>query len=332
MDKRPEMFCYQCQETAHGKGCELIGVCGKHPETSSRMDFLLYVVRGISAINRALRDKGLASREASHEVIDALFTTITNANFDNASLDDYILRAFEIKKQLLKLAKANGIKLPDLPQIEFEAIPDDAEKYDSVTGVLAETDDDKRGLKQLAIYGCKGMAAYARHAANLGYEDDENVYAVIENAMAETARTDISVDELFKLVLEVGTGGVSVMALLDKANTESYGNPEITKVDIGVRNRPGILISGHDLKDLEELLEQSAGKGVDVYTHSEMLPGQYYPAVKKYPHFAGNYGNAWWKQTDEFEKFNGVFLFTSIALCRHAETAHISTGCIRRVW
>ncbi len=311
MDKRPEMFCYQCQETAHGKGCELIGVCGKHPETSSRMDLLLYVVRGISAINRALRDKGLASREASHEVIDALFTTITNANFDNASLDDYILRAFEIKKQLLKLAKANGIKLPDLPQIEFEATPDDAEKYDSVTGVLAETDDDKRGLKQLAIYGCKGMAAYARHAANLGYEDDENVYAVIENAMAETARTDISVDELFKLVLEVGTGGVSVMALLDKANTESYGNPEITKVDIGVRNRPGILISGHDLKDLEELLEQSAGKGVDVYTHSEMLPGQYYPAFKKYPHFAGNYGNAWWKQTDEFEKFNGVFLFTS---------------------
>lgn len=311
MDKRPEMFCYQCQETAHGKGCELIGVCGKHPETSSRMDLLLYVVRGISAINRALRDKGLASREASHEVIDALFTTITNANFDNASLDDYILRAFEIKKQLLKLAKANGIKLPDLPQIEFEATPDDAEKYDSVTGVLAETDDDKRGLKQLAIYGCKGMAAYARHAANLGYEDDENVYAVIENAMAETARTDISVDELFKLVLEVGTGGVSVMALLDKANTESYGNPEITKVDIGVRNRPGILISGHDLKDLEELLEQSAGKGVDVYTHSEMLPGQYYPTFKKYPHFAGNYGNAWWKQTDEFEKFNGVFLFTS---------------------
>lgn len=311
MDKRPEMFCYQCQETAHGKGCELIGVCGKHPETSSRMDLLLYVVRGISAINRALRDKGLASREASHEVIDALFTTITNANFDNASLDDYILRAFEIKKQLLKLAKANGIKLPDLPQIEFEATPDEAEKYDSVTGVLAETDDDKRGLKQLAIYGCKGMAAYARHAANLGYEDDENVYAVIENAMAETARTDISVDELFKLVLEVGTGGVSVMALLDKANTESYGNPEITKVDIGVRNRPGILISGHDLKDLEELLEQSAGKGVDVYTHSEMLPGQYYPAFKKYSHFAGNYGNAWWKQTDEFEKFNGVFLFTS---------------------
>lgn len=311
MDKRPEMFCYQCQETAHGKGCELIGVCGKHPETSSRMDLLLYVVRGISAINRSLRDKGLASREASHEVIDALFTTITNANFDNASLDDYILRAFEIKKQLLKLAKANGIKLPDLPQIEFEATPDDAEKYDSVTGVLAETDDDKRGLKQLAIYGCKGMAAYARHAANLGYEDDENVYAVIENAMAETARTDISVDELFKLVLEVGTGGVSVMALLDKANTESYGNPEITKVDIGVRNRPGILISGHDLKDLEELLEQSAGKGVDVYTHSEMLPGQYYPTFKKYPHFAGNYGNAWWKQTDEFEKFNGVFLFTS---------------------
>lgn len=310
MDNRPEMFCYQCQETARGKGCELRGVCGKRPETSARMDLLLYAVRGVSAINRALREKGIAEREADRLVIDALFTTITNANFDNDSLDGYIARTFELKKRLLEKAMAAGIALPSLPQIEFEATADEAEKYEAITGVLAEPDQDIRGLKQLAIYGCKGMSAYARHAANLGYEDD-SVYDVIENAMAETARNDVGVDKLLELVLNVGSGGVSVMALLDRANTETYGNPEITKVDIGVRNRPGILISGHDLKDLEELLEQSEGKGVDVYTHSEMLPGQYYPAFRKYKHFAGNYGNAWWKQTDEFEKFNGVFLFTS---------------------
>lgn len=310
MENRPDMFCYQCQETARGKGCEVRGVCGKQAATSARMDLLLYAVAGISAINRALRGKQLASSEASHTVIDSLFTTITNANFDNDSLDDYIRRAFEVKQHLLGVAKENGVTLPELPQIEFFATSDEADKYEPVTGVLAETNEDIRGLKQLAIYGCKGMAAYARHAANLGYEDSE-VYSIIENAMAETARTDIGVDELLSLVLNVGDGGVKVMALLDKANTGSYGNPEITKVDIGVRDRPGILISGHDLKDMEELLEQTAGKGVDVYTHSEMLPAQYYPAFKKYPHFAGNYGNAWWKQTDEFEKFNGVFLFTS---------------------
>lgn len=310
MENQPNMFCYQCQETVRGKGCEQKGVCGKHAATSTKMDLLLYAVSGISAINRALRAKGQASTEASHAVMDSLFTTITNANFDNDSIDDYIRRAFDVKKYLLGKAKEQRVDLPGLPYVEFFATPDEAEKYKAVTGVLAEKNEDIRGLKQLAIYGCKGMAAYARHAANLGYEDDE-VYAVIENAMAETARTDIGIGELLPLVMKVGDGGVNVMALLDRANTETYGNPEITKVDIGVRNRPGILISGHDLKDLEELLEQTAGKGVDVYTHSEMLPGQYYPAFKKYPHFAGNYGNAWWRQTDEFEKFNGVFLFTS---------------------
>lgn len=310
MDPNPAMFCYQCQETARGTGCERVGVCGKHAETSARMDLLLYAVRGVSLINRALRAVDEPSREASHLVIDALFTTITNANFDNPSLDDYIRRAFEMKNLLAGTAKKQGVELPDLPQVEFYAEPEEAEKCLPFTGVLAEKDADLRALKQLAIYGCKGMAAYARHAANLGYEDDD-VYAIIENAMAETARPDADADELMSLVLNVGEGGVKAMALLDRANTGSYGNPEITRVDIGVRNRPGILISGHDLKDLEDLLEQSAGKGVDVYTHSEMLPGQYYPAFKKYPHFAGNYGNAWWKQTDEFESFNGVFLFTS---------------------
>lgn len=310
MDTKPSMFCYQCQETARGKGCELQGVCGKHADTSARMDLLLYAVRGIAIINRALREKGEPSREASHFVIDALFTTITNANFDNDSLDGYILKAFELKNSLAGTAKKQGIELPDLPQVEFFATPDEADKCEPTTGVFAEPNEDIRGLKQLAIYGCKGMSAYARHAANLGYEE-EDVYAIIENAMAETARPDLSIEELLSLVLEVGDGGVKVMDLLDRANTGTYGNPEITKVDIGVRNRPGILISGHDLKDLEELLEQTKDKGVDVYTHSEMLPGQYYPFFKKYPHFAGNYGNAWWKQTTEFEKFNGVFLFTS---------------------
>lgn len=304
------MFCYQCQETSRGRGCDRVGVCGKQPETSARMDLLLYAVQGISLINRELRVKAEPSHEASRFVVDALFTTITNANFDNPSLDGYIIRAFELKNILAGKAKRQGIELPDLPQVEFLASPDDAMALEAVTGVLAEPNPDLRGLKQLAIYGCKGMAAYARHAANLGYEDN-NVYAIIENAMAETARADVGVDELFSLVLNVGEGGVKAMGLLDQANTESYGNPEITMVDLGVRDRPGILVSGHDLKDLEELLEQTAGKGVDVYTHSEMLPAQYYPAFKKYPHFAGNYGNAWWKQTDEFETLNGVFLFTS---------------------
>lgn len=304
------MFCYQCQETSRGRGCDRVGVCGKQPETSARMDLLLYTVQGISLINCELRVKAEPSHEASRFVVDALFTTITNANFDNLSLDGYIIRAFELKNILAGKAKKQGIELPDLPQVEFLASPDDAMALEAVTGVLAEPNPDLRGLKQLAIYGCKGMAAYARHAANLGYEDND-VYAIIENAMAETARADVGVDELFSLVLNVGEGGVKAMGLLDQANTESYGNPEITMVDLGVCDRPGILVSGHDLKDLEELLEQTAGKGVDVYTHSEMLPAQYYPAFKKYPHFAGNYGNAWWKQTDEFETFNGVFLFTS---------------------
>lgn len=310
MENRPTMFCYQCQETARGKGCELQGVCDKHADTSARMDLLLYAVRGIAIINRALREKGEPDRDASHFVIDALFTTITNANFDNDSLDGFIRRAFELKNILAGTAKKREIELPDLPQVEFFATPDEADKCESFTGVLAEPNEDIRGLKQLAIYGCKGMSAYARHAANLGYEE-EDVYAIIENAMAETARPDMSVEELLSLVLQVGEGGVKVMDLLDRANTSTYGNPEFTKVDIGVRDRPGILISGHDLKGLEELLEQTKDKGVDVYTHSEMLPGHYYPFFKKYPHFAGNYGNAWWKQTTEFEKFNGVFLFTT---------------------
>ncbi|MDE6079981.1 MAG: hydroxylamine reductase [Duncaniella sp.] len=315
-----DMFCYQCQETAKGSGCTLRGVCGKLPETSARMDLLLYATRGVAILNTLLRKNGEADREADHQVIDALFTTITNANFDNPSLDDYIRRAFEVKRELKAKCEKAAIALPDAPEVALEATPADYEKLESVTGVLAEPDPDKRGLRQLAIYGAKGAAAYARHAANLKYEDDE-VYAIIEEVLADVSRADISVDELVKVVLRMGEGGVKAMALLDSANTGTYGNPEITKVDIGVRKNPGILISGHDLRDLEELLEQTAGTGVDVYTHSEMLPGQYYPYFKKYPHFAGNYGNAWWKQVDEFETFNGCFVFTSNCIVPPRQTA-----------
>ncbi|MDE5850313.1 MAG: hydroxylamine reductase [Muribaculaceae bacterium] len=320
MENSGKMFCYQCQETAKGTGCTLRGVCGKLPETSARMDLLLYATRGVAILNNLLRKAGKPQRDADHQVIDALFTTITNANFDNDSLDGFIRRAFQMKRELIAKCKDAGIAIPDAPEVALEAEPKDYEKLETVTGVLAETDPDKRGLKQLAIYGAKGAAAYARHAANLKYEDDE-VYEYIENVLAEVSRNDISVDELIKLVLYMGEGGVKAMALLDSANTGTYGNPEITKVNIGVRNNPGILISGHDLRDLEELLEQTAGTGVDVYTHSEMLPGQYYPFFKKYPHFAGNYGNAWWKQVDEFETFNGCFVFTSNCIVPPRKTA-----------
>lgn len=317
MDK---MFCYQCQETARGQGCVIQGVCGKKPETSTRMDQLLYAVRGLAIINCAMRGKGHADRNISHFIIDALFTTITNADFDNSMLDGFLDKAFELKNIAIGTAKKEGIELPFMPEVSFhlekeyygrlEVVEHGGSLDEEIFSVLYEKNPDIRGLKQLAMYGCKGMAAYARHAANLGYED-EDVYTVIEQALAEISSPDKSADDLVNLVLGVGEGGIKAMALLDKANTESYGNPEITKVDIGVRKRPGILISGHDLKDLEELLIQSEGKGVDIYTHSEMLPAQSYPFFKKFPHFAGNYGNAWWRQTDEFETFNGCFLFTS---------------------
>ncbi len=315
-----KMFCYQCQETAGGKGCTLQGVCGKKPETSARMEQLLYIVRGIAIVNRFLREKGSGDKAASHFVIDSLFTTITNANFDNPMLDGFIKKGLQLKNELIGTVKKRGMEPPFMPEVSYhiseedygrlEVVESGGELDEEIFSVLHDKNPDIRGLKQLAMYGCKGMAAYARHALNLGFED-EDIYVVIENALAEISRPDISADELLSLVLAVGDGGVKAMALLDKANTSSYGNPEITKVNIGVRKRPGILISGHDLKDLEELLVQSEGKGVDIYTHSEMLPAQSYPFFKKFEHFAGNYGNAWWKQIDEFETFNGMFLFTS---------------------
>ena len=314
------MFCFQCQETAFNKGCTIKGVCGKEPQTAAYMDLLLYTSRGIAIVQRALRTKGLSDPAASRFLLDALFCTITNANFDDEALKAKLAEAFSTKKKLTEKANANNVTLPAMPEVNVYAGEEEYLTVAASVGVLTESNDDLRSLKQMSIYGLKGMAAYAEHALNLGYEDEE-IYAHIEDALAEVSRNDISADELTALVLKVGSFGVKAMALLDKANTSTYGNPEITKVNIGVGKNPGILISGHDLKDMEELLEQTAGTGVDVYTHGEMLPAHYYPAFKKYPHFVGNYGNAWWKQREEFEAFNGVFLFTTNCIVPPLKTA-----------
>lgn len=304
------MFCFQCQEAAKGTGCVTKGVCGKEPQTSTLMDMLLYVTHGIAAINVELRNNGLNNAETDHQIVDNLFCTITNANFDDTAISKRIGDAFLTKTKLVELAKKNHIELPRLKQITIECSPENYISQGEKIGVLNERNEDIRSLKQLIIYGIKGAAAYVEHAYNLGFEDDA-IYADLENALAQVAQPDISVDTLINLTLGVGECGVKGMALLDKANTTTYGNPEITAVNIGVGVNPGILVSGHDLKDLEELLKQTEGSGVDVYTHSEMLPAHYYPAFKSYKHFIGNYGNSWWKQNEEFETFNGVILFTT---------------------
>lgn len=304
------MFCYQCQETVLNKGCTIKGVCGKEPATAGLMDVLIYAVRGEAIVNRALREKGAADTAASRRMLDALFSTITNANFDDEALKMRIAEALATKNRLIGTAEKRGIVLPDMPEVKFHPSPSEYEAEAAKVGVLSMRNEDIRSLKQLIIYGVKGASAYAEHALNLGCEDP-SLYEMLENALAEISREDIDADELTALALNVGEAGVKAMALLDKANTSTYGNPEITKVDIGVGKRPGILVSGHDLKDFEELLEQTKDAGVDIYTHSEMLPAHYYPAFKKYSHFVGNYGNAWWKQRDEFETFNGVILFTT---------------------
>ncbi len=304
------MFCFQCQEAAHGTGCTVRGVCGKEPQTAAYMDLLLYAVRGIAIVNRALREKGAADIQTDRFILDALFCTITNANFDNEAIIARIDKAFEIKNILIGTAKKREIALPVVPEVNYFVSKENYLEEAAKVGVLSETDEDLRSLKQMVIYGVKGAAAYTEHALNLGFED-KDIYEMIETALAEASRLDISANELVSLVLNVGECGVRAMALLDKANTFTYGNPEITKVNIGVGSRPGILVSGHDLKDFEELLEQTEGQGIDIYTHSEMLPANYYPAFKKYKHFIGNYGNSWWRQKEEFETFNGVFLFTT---------------------
>ena len=300
------MFCFQCQETTKGTGCILSGVCGKTPEVANMQDLLLFVVRGIAVYNQALRKDGRSSARADKFIFDALFTTITNANFDKHAIIKKIKKGLELKKDLSN-------------QVTIEHAPDECTWYGDETefeekaqtvGVLRTSDEDIRSLKELVHYGIKGMAAYVEHAYNLGYENPE-IFAFMQYALAELTREDITVDELITLTLATGNHGVQAMAQLDTANTSHYGNPEISEVNIGVRNNPGILVSGHDLKDIEELLQQTEGTGIDIYTHSEMLPAHYYPQLKKYKHLVGNYGNAWWKQKEEFESFNGPILFTT---------------------
>ena len=305
------MFCYQCQEASHGLGCEVKGVCGKTPEVAALQDLLIYQIKGLSHYTTALRSLDIENETANQFITDSLFMTITNANFDYDRFVVRIREGFKLRSQLKATLAENNVELPQNELLSWTAIR--AEEMEEIAlhiGVLATTNEDIRSLRELVIYGLKGMAAYLEHASNLSFYDTE-AHAFTQRALVATTNDNLSADELTALVLETGKWGVQVMALLDKANTTSYGNPEITRVNLGVRNNPGILISGHDLKDMEELLKQTDGTGVDVYTHSEMLPANYYPAFKKYTHFVGNYGGAWWSQVTDFETFNGVVLFTT---------------------
>lgn len=330
------MFCYQCQEAAGGRGCTVKGVCGKTEDIAKTQDLIIYVVKGIAIYSSQAREIGLNTNEADKFIVESLFSTITNANFDGKALNARVQNGLKIRQNLKdaiikaggsynskenkswtsKFLSVLGIKNDkDEKEIHDAAVwaannPEDFKKKAETVGVLATENEDIRSLRELLTYGLKGMAAYLEHANNLGYDED-SIHAFMAKALVATLDDTLSADELTALVLECGKYGVDVMALLDKANTSTYGNPEITKVNIGVRNNPGILISGHDLKDMEELLKQTEGTGVDVYTHSEMLPANYYPAFKKYKHFVGNYGNAWWKQNEEFEAFNGPILMTT---------------------
>ena len=302
-----KMFCFQCQETAGGKGCTMSGVCGKKPDVAAMQDLLVYVTKGISAVTTALRQEGKqVSAEINHLITLNLFTTITNANFDKESIEERI-RATLTEKDVLLAQIADPFGLPEAAKWNGSG---NWEEKAATVGVLSTENEDIRSLRELITYGLKGLSAYSKHA-NAILKDNEEVDAFIQRALAATLDDNLSVEELIALTMETGKHGVFGMALLDKANTEAYGNPEITKVNIGVGTNPGILVSGHDLRDLEMLLEQTQGTGVDVYTHSEMLPAHYYPAFKKYPNFIGNYGNAWWKQKEEFESFNGPILMTS---------------------
>ena len=302
-----KMFCFQCQETAGCKGCTVSGVCGKKPDVAAMQDLLVYVTKGISAVTTALRQEGKqVSAEINHLITLNLFTTITNANFDKESIEARI-RATLTEKDVLLAQVADPFGLPEAAKWNGSG---NWEEKAATVGVLSTENEDIRSLRELITYGLKGLSAYTKHA-NVLLKDDEEVDAFLQRALAATLDDNLSVEELIALTMETGKHGVSGMALLDKANTEAYGNPEITKVNIGVGTNPGILVSGHDLRDLEMLLEQTQGTGVDVYTHSEMLPAHYYPAFKKYPNFIGNYGNAWWKQKEEFESFNGPILMTT---------------------
>ena len=306
-----QMFCFQCQETAAGKGCTKVGVCGKKPEVAALQDLLIFVTKGVSAINQQLRKENKEIPiDVNHLVTINLFATITNANFDSDALVARIKESLRVKSQMIELVDdKNAIPEAALwngSENEFLSMA-------AEVGVLSTENEDIRSLRELIIYGLKGLAAYTKHA-NVLLQEDAEVDEFIQKALAATLDDSLTIDDLVDLTLKTGECGVKGMALLDKANTETYGNPEITTVELGVRNNPGILISGHDLRDLEMLLEQTQDTGIDVYTHGEMLPAQYYPAFKKYPNFAGNYGNAWWKQKEEFESFNGPILLTTNCL------------------
>ena len=303
-----KMFCYQCQETAGCTGCTVSGVCGKKPEVAAIQDLLVFVNKGISEITTRLRAEGKeVSKEVNHLITLNLFITITNANFDFDAIADRVDMTIAKRDELVK-ELANRDNLPDAATWKGSRAEYPVKAL--TVGVLATENEDVRSLRELVIYGLKGLSAYSKHA-NALLKDDEEVDAFLQRALAATLNDSLTADELVALVLETGKYGVAGMALLDGANTSAYGNPEITKVNIGVRNNPGILISGHDLRDMEMLLKQTEGTGVDVYTHSEMLPANYYPAFKKYSHFVGNYGNAWWQQKEEFESFNGPILMTT---------------------
>jgi len=310
------MFCYQCQETAKGTGCTLRGVCGKTANVANLQDLLVYTLKGISFYNNKARELELDTKKADRFIIESLFMTITNANFDKNRFITRIKEALKLRDEIKESVVKAGGNIQDITQdcatwySDSEAVFNEKSKY---VGVLATENEDIRSLRELLTYGLKGMAAYAEHALNLGYEDD-GIYSFIGKALVATTDNSLSADDLVALVMECGKYGVDVMALLDKANTSTYGHPEITQVGIGVRNNPAILVSGHDLKDFEEILKQTEGTGVDVYTHGEMLPAHYYPAFKKYSHFVGNYGNAWWKQDKEFESFNGPIILTTNCL------------------
>lgn len=303
-----QMFCYQCQETAGCSGCTRVGVCGKQPDVAAMQDLLVYATKGISAVTTTLRQEGVAIQPAvNHMITLNLFTTITNANFSKEAIIARIQETLSEKDLLLS-------KLTNIDALPEAALWNGSvEEFDTkaaAVGVLSTENEDIRSLRELITYGLKGLSAYSKHA-NVLLQDNEEIDAFMQRALAATLDDSLSADDLITLTLETGKYGVDGMALLDNANTSTYGNPEITKVNIGVGTRPGILVSGHDLRDLEMLLNQTQGSGVDVYTHSEMLPAHYYPAFKKYPNFVGNYGNAWWKQKEEFESFHGPILMTT---------------------
>ncbi len=308
------MFCYQCQEAAKGTGCTIIGACGKKEDLAGLQDVLIDVLKGISFVAEKMQDKGIEiSKSVDPFISESLFTTITNANFDPSVFETRIRHGLvlreELKERVKKAGETLGHNVPESVHWYGSTLTE-YEQRSLECGVLATENEDVRSLRELIIYGLKGMAAYTQHALQLNYESSE-ANGFMRRALSATLDGSLSVDELVALVLETGKYGVSVMALLDEANTSTYGHPEITEVNLGVQKRPGILISGHDLKDMEELLRQTEGTGVDVYTHSEMLPAHYYPAFKKYAHFVGNYGNAWWKQNEEFESFNGPIVMTT---------------------